>query len=232
MITLRFLWSCSQRNLALNVKLVFRFSFIWCLLKATCFGKKWFNKNEAAFADTQGMVWKLWPEACNSSANQPCCLPNLLQTQVHFEKVVGRSFWEGVPNEDVFSNISSGNMMTDAFTGPPEQLADWMPWLQTPLRSLPSLLTAWTTASSDTPDLSPWLPKQYDQFLRPHLNMYTCLAHGHMALLCLSEMTVPKDASFCLEVLTYCLHCIAMRLDLRVTRLQVQTDNTCRELKK
>lgn len=73
--------------------------------------------------------------------------------------------------------------------------------------------------------------KQYDQFLRPHLNMYTCLAHGHMALLCLSEMTVPKDASFCLEVLTYCLHCIAMRLDLRVTRLQVQTDNTCRELK-
>lgn len=52
--------------------------------------------------------------------------------------------------------------------------------------------------------------KQYDQFLRPHLNMYTCLAHGHMALLCLSEMTVPKDASFCFNLLS-ALHCLADR---------------------
>ena len=73
--------------------------------------------------------------------------------------------------------------------------------------------------------------KQFDPFLRPHLNMYACLAHGHMALLCLSEMTVAKDASFCLDVMSYCLHCVASRLDLRSTRLTLQSDNTCRELK-
>eukprot|EP00435_Cladocopium_sp_Y103_P031569 s4346_g8.t1 len=73
--------------------------------------------------------------------------------------------------------------------------------------------------------------KQFDPFLRPHLNMYACLAHGHMALLSLSEMTVAKEASFCLDVIAYCLHCIASRIDLRVTRLSLQSDNTCRELK-
>ena len=75
------------------------------------------------------------------------------------------------------------------------------------------------------------LSKEYDSFLRPHLNMHAVLAHGHMCLLSLSEMNVAKDASFCLELLTYCLHCISDRLDLRSTRLQVQCDNTCRELK-
>ena len=73
--------------------------------------------------------------------------------------------------------------------------------------------------------------KQFDGFHRPHLNMYACLAHGHMALLCLSEMSVAKDASFCLDALSYCLHCVTSRLDLRVTRLTIQSDNTCRELK-
>lgn len=75
------------------------------------------------------------------------------------------------------------------------------------------------------------LSKEFDALLRPHLNMHACLAHGHMCLLALSEMTVPKDASFCLDVLSYCLNQIADRLDLRATCLEVQSDNTCREMK-
>ncbi|CAL1158953.1 unnamed protein product [Cladocopium goreaui] len=75
------------------------------------------------------------------------------------------------------------------------------------------------------------LSKEYDFLQRPHLNMHAILAHGHMCLLSLADITVPKDASFCVELLSHCLHCISDRLDLRVTRLLVQCDNTCRELK-
>ena len=58
------------------------------------------------------------------------------------------------------------------------------------------------------------LSKEYDFLQRPHLNMHAILAHGHMCLLSLADITVPKDASFCVELLSHCLHCISDRLDL------------------
>ena len=75
------------------------------------------------------------------------------------------------------------------------------------------------------------MTKSLDNFQRPYLDMHACICHGHMVLLALSEMWLPKDANWCNELLGHVLHCAADRVDLRSTRLVVQCDNTCRELK-
>lgn len=73
--------------------------------------------------------------------------------------------------------------------------------------------------------------KSLDNFQRPYLDLHALICHGHMVLLAASEMWLAKDANWCNELLGHALHCLANRVDLRATRLVIQCDNTCRELK-
>ena len=73
--------------------------------------------------------------------------------------------------------------------------------------------------------------KEYDTFNRPCLDLHGVIAHGHLCLVALSEPWVPKDANWCCDLLGHTLHLLAEQIDLRVTRVIVQSDNTCREVK-
>ena len=73
--------------------------------------------------------------------------------------------------------------------------------------------------------------KEYDSFNRPHLDLHAVLAHGFFCFVALSEPWLPKDANWRCDCIAHTLHRLSARLDLRVCRICIQSDNTCREVK-
>ena len=71
--------------------------------------------------------------------------------------------------------------------------------------------------------------KEFSSFIRPAMDLTAVLCHGHLVLLCLSEPFVPKNSSWCSELLCHTLH--QLPIDLRSAEIFLQADNTSRECK-
>lgn len=66
---------------------------------------------------------------------------------------------------------------------------------------------------------------------RPRAHITGIIVHGHMLLFSVSEANVPKSSTTMIELLSHCLHLLSKKLDLTRIQLQIQSDNTCREVK-
>ena len=74
--------------------------------------------------------------------------------------------------------------------------------------------------------------KEFSSYIRPTMDCTAVLAHGHHLLLALSEPWVPKDSSWCCELLLHSLHRLSCSgCDLRATEILLQSDNCSRECK-
>ena len=74
--------------------------------------------------------------------------------------------------------------------------------------------------------------KQFSSTVRPAMDMTCLIAHGYHLMLALSEPYLPKDSSWCTELLSHMLSRLsAGGLDLRSTEVHIQSDNCCRETK-
>lgn len=73
--------------------------------------------------------------------------------------------------------------------------------------------------------------KEFDRFVRPTLDVTACIAHGRFFLLALSEPHVPKNSSWCSELLLHTLHRCGEQCDIRNAEILLQSDNSSRETK-
>ena len=68
-------------------------------------------------------------------------------------------------------------------------------------------------------------------FSRPRLHLTGAIAHGHFVSLYLTEADVPKDSNTSMEIISHCIEQLSCRVNLEHTDLQIQCDNTTREIK-
>ena len=68
-------------------------------------------------------------------------------------------------------------------------------------------------------------------FVRPRLHLTSAIVHGHFVATYLSEADRPKDANTSIEIFAHCLEQLSHRIDLKMTDIHLQADNTCREIK-
>ena len=73
--------------------------------------------------------------------------------------------------------------------------------------------------------------KEFSSFLRPSLDCYAAIVHGHGVFVSLTEPFMKKDSSFCCDVVSHVLHTFASFCDLREYEVIIQSDNTSREIK-
>ncbi len=73
--------------------------------------------------------------------------------------------------------------------------------------------------------------KEFSGYVRPTMDMTACICHGRYLLLALSEPWVPKDSSWCNELLLHTLHRVGTQCDLRTSEVIIQSDNCSREVK-
>lgn len=73
--------------------------------------------------------------------------------------------------------------------------------------------------------------KEFASFVRPAVDVHGVLTHGHMAALYLSDANIPKDSSWCTDILCNALDELGRSVDLRTVRFVAQSDNTTREVK-
>jgi hypothetical protein len=74
--------------------------------------------------------------------------------------------------------------------------------------------------------------KEFASTVRPTMDMTCVIAHGYHIMLALSEPFVPKNSSWCTELLSHMLDRLGARgVDLRTTELHIQSDNCSRETK-
>ena len=74
--------------------------------------------------------------------------------------------------------------------------------------------------------------KEFAATVRPTMDMTCLIAHGYQIILALSEPFVPKNSSWCTELLCNMLHRLGARgMDLRTVELHIQSDNCSRETK-
>ena len=68
--------------------------------------------------------------------------------------------------------------------------------------------------------------KEFQTFARPALDVHAIIGHGHGTGVFLSDPMIPKDSSWCLDLLFGMLNKIGERIDLRFLKLAIQCDNT------
>lgn len=68
-------------------------------------------------------------------------------------------------------------------------------------------------------------------FNRPRAHISGCILHGRMVLFTVSPSTLPKDANAAIETTAHCLHLLSKHIPLRRLILNIQADNTPREVK-
>ena len=73
--------------------------------------------------------------------------------------------------------------------------------------------------------------KEFSKFVRPALDCYAAILHGHGLFVSLSEPFLRKDSSFCCDVLSHVLHRVSASSDMREYEIIIQSDNTCKEIK-
>lgn len=73
--------------------------------------------------------------------------------------------------------------------------------------------------------------KEFQTFARPALDVHALLCHGHATGVFLSDPMVPKDSSWCMDLLFGMTHKIGEFHDLRFISLAIQCDNTSKEVK-
>ena len=167
MITLRFLWSCSPWNLALSVKLVFRFSFIWCLWRQHVL-----VKSDSIKTKPHLPTHKVWSESfgrklairqpTSHTVCQICCRHKYILKKL---------------SDDLFGRECQMKMFQQHLK---RQYADrclyWAARAASRLNALTADSTQILAVIADGMDHSKFryprsvamTSKQYDQFLRPH----------------------------------------------------------------
>ena len=74
--------------------------------------------------------------------------------------------------------------------------------------------------------------KEFQGFQRPVLDATAIICHGYSVKVYLSQPTTAKDSSFSMEAILHTLDQLAAEgIDLRKVCLQLQADNTTREIK-
>lgn len=73
--------------------------------------------------------------------------------------------------------------------------------------------------------------KEFGQFHRPSLDVHAIITHGHSLGVYLSDPMVPKDSSWCNDLLSFTLHELGSEVELRQCKLVCQSDNTSKEVK-
>ena len=73
--------------------------------------------------------------------------------------------------------------------------------------------------------------KEFANFIRPSLDCYAAILHGHGVFVTLCEPFMRKDSSFCCDVVAHVLDTFAGFCDLRDYEVVIQSDNTSREIK-
>lgn len=74
--------------------------------------------------------------------------------------------------------------------------------------------------------------KEFQGFQRPVLDATAIICHGYSVMVYLSQPTTAKDSSFSMEAILHTLDQLAAEgIDLRKVCLQLQADNTTREVK-
>ena len=68
-------------------------------------------------------------------------------------------------------------------------------------------------------------------FSRPRAHIAGCILHGRLVLFTVSPSTLPKDANAAIETTAHCLHLLSKHISLRRLVLNIQADNTPREVK-
>ena len=76
-----------------------------------------------------------------------------------------------------------------------------------------------------------FVSKEFSSTVRPAMDMTCVLCHGHHLMLALSEPFVPKNSSWCTELLSHMLHKLGSSLDVRQCEVHIQSDNCSRETK-
>lgn len=76
-----------------------------------------------------------------------------------------------------------------------------------------------------------WSSKEFSSHQRPAMDCSCVLIHGRLLLFAISEPFVPKNSSWCAELICHSLHRIAFDCDLRRADIRLQSDNCSRETK-
>ena len=74
--------------------------------------------------------------------------------------------------------------------------------------------------------------KLFDGFARPRLHVSGLICHGHFILMAVSEPDLKKDSNTSIEIIAHAIERLRMRgVRLSEVHLNIQADNTCREVK-
>ena len=74
--------------------------------------------------------------------------------------------------------------------------------------------------------------KEFNNFVRPNVELVACIVHGHSVVLAVSEQWVCKDSSAIADILFHSLGRLTENgVDLRHSEIICQADNTSRESK-
>ncbi|CAK8988948.1 unnamed protein product [Durusdinium trenchii] len=76
-----------------------------------------------------------------------------------------------------------------------------------------------------------YMAKDLATLQRPRAHISALIAHGHFVLFVVSSADMPKDSNACIEVTAHALQLLSERLDLSRVTLNIQSDNTTREVK-
>lgn len=106
-----------------------------------------------------------------------------------------------------------------------------LPMLPTGLKTITIICDGLDHSKFKYPKDLSFSSKEFSSFLRPSLDCYAAILHGHGVFVALSEPFMRKDSSFCCDVINHVLHRFAAFCDLREYEIVIQSDNTCREIK-
>ena len=73
--------------------------------------------------------------------------------------------------------------------------------------------------------------KELSGLNRPRAHISGLIAHGKFVLFTVSPANVPKDATSCIETTAHALHLLSKECDISKITLNIQSDNTTREVK-
>ena len=73
--------------------------------------------------------------------------------------------------------------------------------------------------------------KSFSQFIRPCISCTGCIIHGHCALLVLTLPNSKHDSSLSADIVSFALHTIMPRVELKTADFWLHGDNATKELK-